>query len=99
MLFTQVSLINFVTFWSNSCFVASVLGGADTTVSSTATFLLAMAQNPEVQKKAQGVIDEVIATQGRLPDFTEYRKVPYIEAVIREVFRWRPVTPISESIV
>lgn len=54
-----------------------------------------MAQNPEIQKKAQGIVDEVAATQGRLPDFTEYRKFPYVEAIVREVLRWRPVTPVG----
>ncbi|KAJ3510174.1 hypothetical protein NMY22_g16051 [Coprinellus aureogranulatus] len=69
--------------------------GSDTTVSTAATFLLAMAQNPDIQKKAQGIVDKVVATQGRLPDFTEYKTIPYIEAIVREVLRWRPVTPVG----
>ena len=55
-----------------------------------------MAQNPDIQKKAQGVVDDVVSQLGRLPDFTEYRALPYIEALVREVLRWRPVTPIGE---
>ncbi|RXW20872.1 hypothetical protein EST38_g4984 [Candolleomyces aberdarensis] len=69
--------------------------GSDTTVSSFKTFFLAMAQNPDIQKKAQGVVDKVVSELGRLPDFTEYGTLPYIEALVREVLRWRPVTPIA----
>ncbi|KAF6745976.1 cytochrome P450 [Ephemerocybe angulata] len=66
-----------------------------TTVSSFATFFLCMIQNPEIQRKAQTAIDEAVSQLGRLPDFTEYRKLPYIDALVREVLRWRPVTPIA----
>lgn len=69
--------------------------GSDTTVSSFATFFLCMIQNPEIQRKAQTAIDEAVSQLGRLPDFTEYRKLPYIDALVREVLRWRPVTPIA----
>ncbi|KAJ7912393.1 cytochrome P450 [Mycena leptocephala] len=72
--------------------------GADTvrllnqTVSALGTFILAMTIYPEVQKKAQAAIDEVVGL-GRLPDFED--DIPYMDAVVREVLRWRPVTPIS----
>jgi cytochrome P450 len=51
---------------------------------------------PEVQKKAQVAIDEVVGL-GRLPDFED--DIPYMDAVVREVLRWRPVTPISMRLV
>ncbi|KAF7357549.1 O-methylsterigmatocystin oxidoreductase [Mycena sanguinolenta] len=69
-------------------------GGADTTVSSLASFCLAMALYPEVQKKAQTEIDTVIGT-GRLPEFEDRLSLPYVEALYREVMRWRPVTPLG----
>lgn len=71
-----------------TCYAA----GADTTVSALGTFILAMTMYPEVQKKAQAAIDDVVGP-GRLPDFED--TVPYVEAVVREVLRWRPVTPLS----
>ncbi|KAJ7123980.1 cytochrome P450 [Mycena crocata] len=66
-------------------------GGADTTVAVLGTFILAMTLYPEVQKKAQAAVDEVVG-DGRLPDFND--KIPYVDAIVREVLRWRPITPL-----
>jgi cytochrome P450 len=63
------------------------------TVSSLGTFILAMTMYPDVQKKAQAAIDAVVGST-RLPDFQD--DIPYIDAVLREVLRWRPVTPLSK---
>ncbi|KAF7357537.1 O-methylsterigmatocystin oxidoreductase [Mycena sanguinolenta] len=69
-------------------------GGADTSVSSLASFCLAMALYPEIQKKAQTEIDTIIGTD-RLPEFEDRPSLPYVEALYREVMRWRPVLPLS----
>ncbi|KAJ6548697.1 cytochrome P450 [Mycena capillaripes] len=66
--------------------------GADTTVSALGTFFLAMTMYPEVHKKAQAAVDKVIG-HGRLPDFQD--DIPYLDAVVREVLRWRAVLPLS----
>ncbi|KAF7355964.1 Cytochrome p450 [Mycena venus] len=71
---------------------SSIAAGADTTVSALGTFILAMTMYPEVQKKAQAAVDEVVG-RSRLPDFND--DIPYIDAVVNEVLRWRPVTPLS----
>ncbi|OJJ77731.1 hypothetical protein ASPBRDRAFT_36992 [Aspergillus brasiliensis CBS 101740] len=71
-------------------------GGADTTVSALSCFFMAMALNPTVQKKAQEEIDRVVGTS-RLPDLSDQDSLPYINAVVQEVFRWHPVTPLSVS--
>ncbi|KAJ7044390.1 cytochrome P450 [Mycena alexandri] len=68
--------------------------GADTTVSALGTFVLAMIANPEAQKKAQAEIDSVVGI-GHLPDFTDEAATPYISAIVKEVLRWRNVTPIA----
>ena len=54
-----------------------------------------MAQNPAVQAKAQAAVDEALEGQTRLPDFTEYKRLPYIDALVREILRWRPVAPVG----
>ncbi|KAJ7510665.1 cytochrome P450, partial [Mycena galericulata] len=72
-----------------ACYVSA---GADTTVSALGTFILAMTIYPEIQKKAQAAVDEVVG-QGRLPDFDD--SIPYVDALVREVLRWRPVLPLS----
>ncbi|KAJ7855065.1 cytochrome P450 [Mycena leptocephala] len=68
--------------------------GTDTTVSALGTFILAMLYNPEAQKKAQAEIDSVVQ-KGHLPDFDDEESLPYVSAVVKEVLRWRAVTPIG----
>ena len=47
---------------------------------------------PDVQKKAQAEIDAVVGSD-RLPSFTDRNSLPYIEALVKEVFRWNAVIP------
>ncbi|KAG6861010.1 hypothetical protein C0995_004863 [Termitomyces sp. Mi166 len=68
--------------------------GADTVVSSAGTFIYTMLLNPDVQKKAQEEIDNVVG-KNRLPDFSDRPNLPYVEAVFREVMRWHPVLPLG----
>ncbi|KAI0321144.1 cytochrome P450 [Amylostereum chailletii] len=70
------------------------LAGADTTNSVLMTFMLAMVLNPDAQKKAQAEIDTVVGT-ARLPDFEDQESLPYVNALVKEVFRWHPVTPLG----
>ncbi|KAF8959261.1 cytochrome P450 [Flammula alnicola] len=68
----------------------TVYGAAsDTTISATGTLLYAMAIHPEIQRKAQEEIDRVVGS-ARLPDFGDRPSLPYIEAIYREILRWRP---------
>ncbi|KAJ7241641.1 cytochrome P450 [Mycena rebaudengoi] len=68
--------------------------GADTTVSALGSFVLAMLAYPEVQYKAQAELDSVIG-MGNLPDFPDEASLPYVTALVKEVLRWRNVTPIA----
>ncbi|KAF7357539.1 O-methylsterigmatocystin oxidoreductase [Mycena sanguinolenta] len=74
--------------------VTAYTAGTDTSISSFASFCLAMALYPEIQKKAQTEIDTVIGTD-RLPEFEDRPSLPYVEALYREVMRWRPATPLG----
>ncbi|KAJ7575542.1 cytochrome P450 [Mycena floridula] len=69
-------------------------GGADTTVASMGTFFLAMVMHPHVTLKAQEELDRAIG-QDRLPIFEDRPNCPYTEAIVREVFRYRPVGPLG----
>ncbi|KAF7374576.1 O-methylsterigmatocystin oxidoreductase [Mycena sanguinolenta] len=69
-------------------------GGADSIVSSLASFFLAMALYPDIQKKAQTEIDTVIGTD-RLPKFEDRPSLPFVEALYREVMRWKPPAPLG----
>ena len=73
------------------------LGGADTTVSAIYSFFLAMTLFPHVLKRAQEEIDSVIGSD-RLPAFEDRPNLPYVEALVKEVFRWNPVAPLGKSI-
>ena len=53
-----------------------------------------MAINPGIQEKAQAEIDRVIG-RNRLPEFSDRPKLPYIEAIYREVLRSRPPTQLG----
>jgi cytochrome P450 len=48
---------------------------------------------PEVQHKAQEEIDQVLG--GRLPTVADRGKLPYVDAVVKEVLRWHPVAPMG----
>ncbi|KAJ7237790.1 hypothetical protein C8J57DRAFT_1374731 [Mycena rebaudengoi] len=63
-------------------------------VSALSTFLLVMLANQEAQRKAQTEIDAV--TGGKyLPDFDDEAVMPYVSALVKEVLRWKNVTPIG----
>ncbi|KAJ6561796.1 cytochrome P450 [Mycena capillaripes] len=67
--------------------------GTDTTASTLETFFLMMMLHPDVQRKAQEEIDTVL-DNGRLPDPKDRSSLPYIECIIKEVYRIHPAAPM-----
>ncbi|KIL63063.1 hypothetical protein M378DRAFT_164944 [Amanita muscaria Koide BX008] len=53
-----------------------------------------MTVHPVEQQRAQQEIDQVIGSD-RLPTFADRSSLPYVEALYREVLRWRPIAPLS----
>lgn len=53
-----------------------------------------MSLYPDAQRKAQEELDLVVGPN-RLPEFDDYDKLVYIQAVILETLRWMPVTPLG----
>ena len=51
---------------------------------------------PEVQRKAQKELDEVVGSC-RLPEYEDRENLPYINALCKEVLRWHPVLPLGIS--
>ena len=47
----------------------------------------------EVQQKAQKELDRVL--QGRLPQLSDEADLPFTTAVVKEILRWQPVTPLG----
>ena len=58
------------------------------------TFFLAMALHPDIMRKAQHELDAVTG-RDRLPTFEDRLRLPFVEAVCREVSRWQPVIPLG----
>ena len=53
-----------------------------------------MSMYPDVQAEAQAQIDSVIGN-GRLPEHSDLEKMPCIQAVVKELLRWQPITPFG----
>ncbi|PPQ76076.1 hypothetical protein CVT26_004597 [Gymnopilus dilepis] len=64
------------------------------TISATGTFFYLMTVHPEIQKKAQDELDRVVGSE-RLPDFSDRPSLPYIEALYRELLRFKPPVPMA----
>ena len=58
------------------------------------TFLLAMALHPDIMIRVQSEMDAVTG-RDRLPTFDDRPRLPFVDAVCKEVLRWRPVTPLG----
>ena len=50
------------------------------------TWLLAMVLHPEVYAKAQAELDAVLGKE-RLPELDDRSSLPYLECVLKEVYR------------
>ncbi|KAG6813351.1 hypothetical protein H0H92_011899 [Tricholoma furcatifolium] len=53
---------------------------------------VAMLHYPDVMRKAQAELDSVVGP-GRLPGFEDQASLPYMQAMIKEITRWRPIAP------
>ncbi|KDQ57266.1 hypothetical protein JAAARDRAFT_35893 [Jaapia argillacea MUCL 33604] len=69
-------------------------GGSDTTSSFLQTVVLALTAFPETLRKAQEEIDRVVGPN-RLPTPEDIDHLPYIQAIIKETHRFRPVAPLA----
>ena len=53
-----------------------------------------MAIFPEVQRKAQRELDQIVGSS-RLPDFKDLDSLVYVKAVTLEALRWMPAVPLG----
>ena len=77
-------------------FLGGVLleGGSDTTSSIILSTVKALIHHPEIPHKAQAEIDAVVG-HGRSPVWSDFPKLPYINMIVKEAQRWRPLTPLG----
>jgi hypothetical protein len=66
--------------------------GVETTNVTLQIFTFACLAYPEWIPKAQKELDEVVGNE-RLPTFDDLERLPYIQAVVEENFRWRHIVP------
>ncbi|KAH9994259.1 cytochrome P450, partial [Russula vinacea] len=66
------------------------------TVSSMSFLFLALVLFPEVQRRAQAELDVAIG-RDRLPAFDDRPRLPYIEALCKELLRWQIAVPLGFS--
>ncbi|KPI45704.1 O-methylsterigmatocystin oxido [Cyphellophora attinorum] len=69
-----------------------VEAGSDTTRLTTNIFILAAVTNPDKFLKARQQLDEVCGSHAeRLPEFSDEKNLPYINAFAKEMLRWRRI--------
>ncbi|ESK84606.1 cytochrome p450 [Moniliophthora roreri MCA 2997] len=69
-------------------------GGAETTSSLLKSLVLFLIASPEAQRKAYEEIHRVVGSQ-RAPGLTDLEHLPYVDAILKEVQRLRPVAPLG----
>ncbi|KAF9697158.1 hypothetical protein EKO04_005122 [Ascochyta lentis] len=74
--------------------VSMYAAGSDSTVAIMESVILAFVMYPEVVKRAHEEIDRVVGAD-RLPTFDDRVKMPYIDGIIKEAWRWNPVGPMG----
>ncbi|KAG8712749.1 hypothetical protein FRC08_014133 [Ceratobasidium sp. 394] len=68
--------------------------GGETTASWLRILFLALVEFPEAQKNAQAELDRVVG-HDRMPVLEDLPHLPYVQAIIKECHRWRPVGPLA----
>ncbi|KAF8531833.1 cytochrome P450 [Gautieria morchelliformis] len=69
-------------------------GGSETQALYFQSLILALVAFPRVQKRAQEEIDRVVGS-GRVPTLDDLKDLPYIQAIVKETHRFRPVAPLG----
>jgi cytochrome P450 len=82
--------------WDNVCYSLGELyvAGIHTTKMVLELFVMVSILYPDVASKAQQELDSVVGADG-LPSFHDSESLPYINAIICELLRWRPISPIA----
>ncbi|PPQ78647.1 hypothetical protein CVT25_010542 [Psilocybe cyanescens] len=73
---------------------ATLANGSASLAEALLWFFLAMVAFPEEQKRCQEEIDSVVG-RSRMPSFEDSESLPYLRATVREVLRWRPISPLG----
>lgn len=70
-----------------------VEAGSDTSAAFLLSLVLVLAVYPEHQERARREIEAVVGAV-RLPELADFKHLPFVEALIKEVIRIRPAFPM-----
>lgn len=59
-----------------------------------AALVLTLSLYPDVQRRGQAEIDTIVG-RDRLPSFSDLDHLPYLQAVVKELMRCRPIAPLG----
>ncbi|KAF5335041.1 hypothetical protein D9758_017439 [Tetrapyrgos nigripes] len=76
------------------CLATNYVAGAETSSSTMAWFIMSMVLNPKIQKRGQEELDGVVG-RDHLPKLADIPRLPYIQALVKEILRWRPIAPLG----
>ena len=70
------------------------IAGTDTTTVTLLWGMIMLANHSEIQKRIQNEIDSIVA-RDRFPSLDDQPNLPYLEASILELMRWRTISPFA----
>lgn len=68
--------------------------GSDTSAAFLLSLVLILSVYPEYQERARHEIESIVGTT-RLPELEDFKHMPFVDALIKEVIRIRPAFPIG----
>lgn len=82
--------------WDVMCYSLGELyvAGIHTTKMVLEIMVMVCILQPIVMKKAQEELDSVVGPE-KIPSFGDIDNLPYIRALVSELLRWRPISPIG----
>ncbi|CAG5153583.1 uncharacterized protein ALTATR162_LOCUS3239 [Alternaria atra] len=72
----------------------SIQGGMETSPRQILWLFVAAVQNPTIMTRAHEALDKFVGRE-RLPRFSDRNHLNYVDAIVHELFRWRPISPGS----
>jgi cytochrome P450 len=74
--------------------ITMLLAGQETTASTMSWIVHCVTEHPEVQRRMRAEADAVLGTGTTVEDVDTAGRLPYVEAVVKETMRVRPIAPV-----